>query len=61
MSYTRQKKIVAGLITILFIALCVTITMESGGTIQPTQAARGDAANWLHFGYDSSYTAYNPL
>ena len=55
-----KKKIVTGLITIVLIALCVTVTMGSGGAIQPTQAARGDSANWLHFGYDSSYAAYNP-
>jgi outer membrane protein assembly factor BamB len=56
-----KKKTVAGLITMVVIALCVTVTIESGGATQATQAARSDAANWLHFGYDSSYTAYNPL
>jgi outer membrane protein assembly factor BamB len=56
-----KKKIVTGLITIVVIALCVTVTIESGGATQPTQAALDDSANWLHFGYDSTYTAFNPL
>ncbi len=57
-----EKKIIAGLITLVVIALSVTVTMESGGATQPTQAARrDDVANWLHFGYDNSHTSYNPI
>jgi outer membrane protein assembly factor BamB len=56
-----KTKIMAGLITIVVIALGVTVTIESGGATQPTQAAQGDAAKWLHFSFDSSYTAYNPV
>jgi hypothetical protein len=56
-----KKKIISGSMTIVRIALSVTITMECGAATQPTQATRGDAANWLHFDYDSLYTAYNPV
>lgn len=56
-----KKKIIACLITSVVIVLSISVTMVSGGATQPTQATRGDSANWLHFGYDSSYTAYNPI
>ncbi|RZB32936.1 MAG: hypothetical protein AEth_00282 [Candidatus Argoarchaeum ethanivorans] len=56
-----KKKIISGLITIVLIALSVTVTTGSNAATQPTQSALGDVANWMHFGYDNSYTAYNPV
>jgi outer membrane protein assembly factor BamB len=49
---------------VLVLLMCGCISSPELGTDgegQPTQAEPGGAANWLHFGYDGSYTAHNPV
>lgn len=51
-------------VLVLVSLMCGCISSPELGTdgeAQPTQAAPGGAANWLHFGYDGSYTAHNPV
>ena len=49
------------LIAILFTVLVVTISIANIGAALPAQSDEGCTDNWLHFGYDSAYTGYNPV
>jgi outer membrane protein assembly factor BamB len=52
------------LLGFLYLALLVSVSVVAQGTPEePAGASSGSegSANWLHFGYDSAYSAYNPL
>ena len=45
----------------LFTSITFAVLALIAGTIALAEEAANAGENWLHFGYDDAYTAYNPI